>query len=47
MAGIASAESKWDSGDYFGAGVELGKLELIVSKPWYRPLPTAAQNFLN
>ena len=37
-AGVADAESKWDSGDYFGAGEALGKIERMAADPWFIPL---------
>ena len=30
----ADAEAKWDAGDYFNAGVSMGKIEAIALKPW-------------
>ena len=39
--GVADAETKWDSGDYYGAGEAIGKVERMVADPWFIPLPTS------
>ena len=39
-AGIAAAESKWDSGDAYGAGQEIGKIEKLLLAKWAIPLAT-------
>ena len=39
--GVSAALTKWNSGDYYGAGEELGKIEKIVSAPWFIPLNEA------
>ena len=31
---VADAEAKWDAGDYFNAGVAMGKIEAIALAPW-------------
>ena len=33
-AGATAALSKWDSGDYYGAGQEIGKIDKIIFAPW-------------
>ena len=31
---VADAEAKWDAGDYYNAGVSMGKIEGIALAPW-------------
>ena len=45
MSGNEAAIQKLTAGDYYGAGIEYGKIEKIVAKPWSTPLPGA--EFLN
>ena len=33
-ANMADAVAKWDSGDYYGAGQAIGKIDAIVFAPW-------------
>ena len=30
----AAAETKWNAGDYYGAGQAVGSLESIIFAPW-------------
>ena len=39
-AGIDAAEAKWNAGDSYGAGQELGAIEKLVFAKWAIPLPT-------
>ena len=31
---MADFQAKWDSGDYYGSGVAIGNIEMIIMKPW-------------
>ena len=42
-ADIKDATTKWDSGDYYGAGQAVGNLEKVVLAPWMNT-PVSAEN---
>jgi len=42
-ADIKDATTKWDSGDYYGAGQAVGNLEKLILAQWY-PKSVSAEN---